>query len=76
MWLRDFVPKQGENARVMSFGYDSTFALSRSVADIDNSAIDLINRLDGERQLESAKKRPIIFVAHSLGGVVVKRVRP
>jgi hypothetical protein len=76
MWLRDFVPKQWPNARVMSFGYDSAFALSRSILDIDDSAIDLINRLDGERQSESAKKWPIIFVAHSLGGVVVKRVRP
>ncbi|KIX03635.1 uncharacterized protein Z518_07188 [Rhinocladiella mackenziei CBS 650.93] len=73
MWLRDFIPNQWGEARVLSFGYDSTFAFSHSVADIDDSAVDLINRLDGERQVQSAKKRPIIFVAHSLGGVVVKR---
>lgn len=31
---------------------------------------DLINRLDGERQEKVEKKRPVIFVAHCLGGVV------
>lgn len=76
MWLRDFVPIQWPNARVMSFGYDSAVTLSNSKADIDDSASDLINRLDDERQSNSAKKRPIVFVAHSLGGIVVKRVSP
>ncbi|KUJ19713.1 uncharacterized protein LY89DRAFT_716235 [Mollisia scopiformis] len=73
MWLRDFVPIQCPKFRVMSFGYDSTFALSHSEATIDDAAHDLINRLDDERQSSPAKKRPLIFVAHSLGGVVVKR---
>lgn len=74
MWLRDSVPKQWPNARVMSFGYDSNFAFSHSEADIDDSSIAFISRLDDERQTPSAKKKPIIFIAHSLGGIVVKRV--
>lgn len=76
MWLRDFVPKQWANARVMSFGYDAKFAFSHSEADIDDSSIALISNLDDERQTPSAKQNPIIFIAHSLGGIVVKRVRP
>ncbi|PQE09827.1 hypothetical protein CJF30_00010308 [Rutstroemia sp. NJR-2017a BBW] len=56
----------------MSYGYDSAFVLSNSVADIDASAMALNNRLDGERQ-SGAAKRPLIFVAHSLGGIIVKR---
>jgi hypothetical protein len=73
-WLRDFLPNQFPNSRVMSFGYDSASALSTAVSDIDDAARSLIDRLDGERQQEVAKRRPIIFVAHSLGGIVVKRV--
>jgi alpha-beta hydrolase superfamily lysophospholipase len=74
MWLRDFVPQTMPSARILSFGYDSAYVLSNSVADIDDAARSLIDRLDGERQEDRAKQRPIIFVAHSLGGIVVKRV--
>ncbi len=35
----------------------------------------LLNRLDGERQSKDQKIRPIIFVSHSLGGIIVKKVR-
>ncbi|KAN0098199.1 hypothetical protein V8E51_013862 [Hyaloscypha variabilis] len=73
MWLKDFVPQAMPSARVLSFGYDSEYALSNTVADIDDAARSLIDRLDGERQEDRAKQRPIIFVAHSLGGIVVKR---
>jgi hypothetical protein len=73
-WLRDFLPDQFPNSRTMSYGYDSAFVLSNSVADIDASAMALNNRLDGERQ-SGAAKTPLIFVAHSLGGIIVKRVR-
>lgn len=75
MWLRDFVPLEWTNARVMSFGYESTFTLTQSVADIDDAASDLLNRLDGERQTPLLQKKPIVFIAHSLGSIVVKRVR-
>lgn len=74
MWLRDFLPEQLSSARVWSFGYDSAYALSTSETDIDDAARSLIDRLDGERQDKSAKRRPIIFIAHSLGEIVVKRV--
>jgi alpha-beta hydrolase superfamily lysophospholipase len=58
----------------MSFGYDAAWALSTSVADIDDAATSLITRLIGERQELGGQGRPIIFLAHSLGGIVVKRV--
>jgi alpha-beta hydrolase superfamily lysophospholipase len=73
LWLRDFLPRQFPNARVWSFGYDAS-VLSKSVADIDDAAIYLVDALDGERHSPASKTKPIIFVAHSLGGVIVKRV--
>ena len=50
--------------------------LSKSVTDIDDVAQELLNRLHGDRRSLAERKRPIIFIAHSLGGVVVKKVCP
>jgi hypothetical protein len=57
----------------MSFGYDAAHALSTSVANIDDAAISLIDALNGERQTLSTRRRPVVFIAHSLGGIVVKK---
>ena len=57
----------------MSYGYNSKTAFSKAVTDINDEAAMLLDRLDGERQTEGAKTRPIIFISHSLGGIVVKK---
>lgn len=49
IWLRDFLPYQVQNARIMSYGYNSSVAFSRSMAGIDEFAEDLLDRLDSER---------------------------
>jgi len=79
VWLRDFLPNQlqnaGINARIMSYGYNSDTAFSKGVTNIDDEAGMLLARLDGDRQSPEEKSRPIIFIAHSLGGIIVKKVR-
>jgi hypothetical protein len=75
LWLRDFLPSQLPPARIMSYGYNSRTAFSKAVTDIDDEAAMLLDRIDGERQSNDQKARPIIFVSHSLGGIVVKKVR-
>ena len=58
----------------MSYGYNSGGILGKAVSDIDDVARELLNRLHGQRRSTAERKRPILFVAHSLGGLVVQKV--
>ena len=49
MWLRDFLPSQVPYTRIMSYGYDSQVAFSKSELELGDIAADLLDRLDGER---------------------------
>jgi len=73
LWLRDFLPLQVPDARIMSFGYDSLVAFSKSEIELGDIAADLLNRLDIERDTPESRNRPVIFICHSLGGIVVKK---
>ena len=59
--------------RIMSYGYDSSTAFSKSVADIEDHATILLDALNLERLIPSESKRPIMFIAHSLGGINLKK---
>jgi len=80
LWLRDFLPLQlqqiGIAARVLSFGYDSESFFTKSISDIDGVASIFVEFLNAVRQTEEEKSRPIIILAHSLGGIIIKRVCP
>jgi hypothetical protein len=75
-WLIDegFLPSQIPNARIMSYGYNSQVELSKSTADIGAFAEGLLYQLQTWRRTAEEKKRPIIFICHSLGGIVAKKV--
>ena len=76
LWLRDFLPANLPFARITTFGYDSTIAFSNSVAKIDDIALYLLNRLSGMRKrsaTDDCTPKPIVFICHSLGGIVLKK---
>jgi hypothetical protein len=72
MWLRDGLPQDIPQIRVITYGYDTCLFASKSVQGIDDLARSMIKKLEAIRRLGRHRK-PIIFIAHSLGGIVLKR---
>ena len=72
MWLRDLLPKDLPSIRSIIYGYDTTLLMSDSFQTVDDIALSLTVKLRIiDRSSPSAK--PSIFLAHSLGGIVLKR---
>ncbi|KAF8242777.1 hypothetical protein K440DRAFT_656415 [Wilcoxina mikolae CBS 423.85] len=71
MWLIDFLPSELPSARILLFGYNANVAFETSIAGVQECAENLLTRLKGKRRL--AKQRPIIFICHSLGGIICKK---
>ncbi|KAJ5216450.1 uncharacterized protein N7498_002857 [Penicillium cinerascens] len=73
-WLSDFLPKDIPNSRIWSWGYDanthSRFGVSHNT--IWDHGEALVGALSNERELSKTSRLPIIFIAHDLGGIVVK----
>ncbi|KAL7267342.1 hypothetical protein RUND412_010075 [Rhizina undulata] len=61
MWLRDFLAEDLPNCRTMVYGYNSNLH-SRGIHTLDDYKIEFLNE---------EVKRPIIFIGHSFGGIVI-----
>ncbi|KAG5287472.1 LipA and NB-ARC domain-containing protein [Histoplasma capsulatum G186AR] len=77
-WPGDLLPHtlKGQNVRILTYGYDAnvtSFARGTSKERLHNHAEHLAGQLIANRNLQDAVERPIIFVCHSLGGIVVKK---
>ncbi|KAF2836483.1 hypothetical protein M501DRAFT_920690, partial [Patellaria atrata CBS 101060] len=71
-WLQDLLPQTLPGAAIFSYGYPSEVFFSRSVATIEDFALHLLNDLTVISSKESTL-RPIIYICHSLGGIVFKQ---
>lgn len=75
-WLEELLAKDIPNARIMTYGYIADGLnyryLVRNV--LYGRALDLVKTLGAHRQRDrTSRRRPVFFIAHSLGGWVVKR---
>lgn len=71
-WLQDLLPTQIPHARILSYGYNSAVQFSQSAASISAFADSFLEELLTWRRSAVEETRPIIFICHSLGGIVVK----
>jgi hypothetical protein len=80
-WPTDLLPAslKGAKARILVYGYNAdvyAFSGDRSASSdmIHQHAQTLVSGLSLERESEDCGENTIIWVAHSLGGILVKRV--
>jgi pimeloyl-ACP methyl ester carboxylesterase len=76
-WVRDLLPLDLPNARILTYGFDADVvrAIQRTSSNsIRDHGKSLANDLALDRLRNHASHRPIIFVAHSLGGLVCEQV--
>ncbi|KAK0645815.1 Alpha/Beta hydrolase protein [Cercophora newfieldiana] len=86
LWLKDLLHTKLPGVRVMTFGYDATVLGNTSEQNVRANAGSLLAELRNRREGDDGgdedsdegdhvglNGRPIVFVAHSLGGIVVKQ---
>ncbi|KAI0010398.1 hypothetical protein F4779DRAFT_616681 [Xylariaceae sp. FL0662B] len=72
VWLRDYLPTDVPNIRVLLYGYDTTLLKSDSRQSIEDMGRLFLESLKAFRRGGNTNRRPIIFIGHSLGGLLVK----
>ena len=70
MWLRDQIPTDLPFVRSIIYGHDTRLVNSQSFKSINDLAFALIEDL---RTIRKSISRAVFLLAHSLGGVVLKR---
>ncbi|KAH0557197.1 hypothetical protein GP486_005013 [Trichoglossum hirsutum] len=75
-WLKDRIFERYPGSRILTFGYDLNKTKSRNsaMAGIMEKALHLLDDLVEFRRADPDASRPLVFIAHDLGGIVVKMV--
>ncbi|MCJ1421269.1 hypothetical protein MMC32_007631 [Xylographa parallela] len=76
-WPQTLLPQTLPKARILTFGYDASFADWKSAVSknsVYNHAEGLLSNVANFRSGDNTNDRHILFVAHSLGGLVCEDV--
>lgn len=71
LWLRDDLPKLVPNARIFLYQYNATVAYGKDQRTFSDKANALLEAIRVER--EDNDSRPILFLGHSMGGLLIKQ---
>ena len=74
-WPSELLKQDLPDARIMSFGYDADIVNlwnPRSHSPLTSHAEDLVGALVRKRERTNSEDRKILFVGHSLGGLVIE----
>ncbi|KAI5464983.1 hypothetical protein BGZ63DRAFT_482666 [Mariannaea sp. PMI_226] len=71
-WPQTLLPDKIKGARILTYGYNAYVVSKSGVNRLMDHATNLITDLTFDRASCNASSRPLIFVAHSLGGLVCK----
>ena len=72
-WPEMLLPQEIPSARILLFSYISCTLSHASSAHVASHARSLCDRLKNHRSAENEVHRPLVFIAHSLGGLLVKQ---
>ncbi|KAJ9133696.1 Vegetative incompatibility protein HET-E-1 [Pleurostoma richardsiae] len=72
IWLCDYLPKDIPEIRVLLYGYDTRLQNNLSKQSIEDLGVDFLESLVAFRAHDGTCRRPIIFIGHSLGGLLIK----
>ncbi|KAI1173161.1 hypothetical protein F4777DRAFT_459374 [Nemania sp. FL0916] len=72
-WLQDLLPKSLPRARIMQFQQDSSYLINAPDKTIRECGRQLLDALEMMRKTKHERDRPILFIGHSFGGIVVKK---
>jgi hypothetical protein len=73
-WLQDFLPDVFPGSRIYTYGYNAQILFSKATGEIVDFASTLLELILDRRTRREQQRRPIVFICHSMGGLVVKQV--
>ncbi|KAI5842142.1 hypothetical protein DFP73DRAFT_480373, partial [Morchella snyderi] len=71
MWLRDFLREDLPSCRTMIYGYDSRLRGGTGLREVPDYTNILLEELVKARRAPEEQNRPIVFIAHSFGGILI-----
>ncbi|KAF8458482.1 hypothetical protein BGX38DRAFT_570899 [Terfezia claveryi] len=72
MWLKHLLPAVIPCTRILKFNYGSTYLVNAPRESLRSLAERLANTIHTLRTKENTIKRPLIFIGHSFGGIVIQ----